>query len=88
MNLKPLLISFAVLLALPNFIREDINEQLPFNNTERYHPVLKAINSVDKLEKFVDAEAISRKIDTHSPQYSLLLAYFISCRFYGYRTIL
>jgi len=82
MNLKPLLISFAVLLALPNFIREDINEQLPFNNTERYHPVLKAINSVDKLEKFVDAEAVSRKIDIHSPQYSLLLAYFISCRFY------
>lgn len=82
MNRKPLLILFAIILAVPNFIREDINEQLPFNNTERFHPALASVNSIDKLEKLVDNEALSRNISFRSPEYSLLLAYFISCRFY------
>ncbi|MFN8250087.1 MAG: hypothetical protein U0T68_14130 [Ferruginibacter sp.] len=82
MNLKPLLIISAIVLAIPNFIPRDINEQLPYNQAERYHPVLAEINSIDKLEKYVDDEAAIKKIDIHTPQYPLLLAYFISCRFY------
>ena len=82
MNVKPLLISLAVILAVPNFIKQDINEQLPYNHVERYHPVLASINSIDKLEKSVDNEAAAKKIDIHSPEYAQLLSYFISCRFY------
>ena len=82
MNVKPLLITLAIVLAVPNFIRLDINEQLPYNHTERYHPLLAEINSIDKLEKYVDREAALKKIDIHSPEYALLMSYFISCRFY------
>lgn len=82
MNIKPLLITLAIALAVPNFIKKNINEQLEYNNTERYHPVLASINSIDKLEKYVDDEAAIKKIDPHSPEYALLLSYFISCRFY------
>ena len=82
MNLKPLLISLAVVLAVPNFIRSDINEQFVYNNTERFNPALANINSIDKLEKYVDREARIKNIDIHSPEYAVLLSYFISCRFY------
>lgn len=82
MNLKTLLIALAVLLAIPNFINKDINEQFTYNNTERFHPALVSINSIDKLEKYVDDIARSKNIDQHTPEYTLLLAYVISCRFY------
>ena len=82
MNFKPLLIALAVVLALPNFFTIDINEQLAYNHAERFSPVLGSINSIDKLEKYVDNEAAIKKIDIHTPEYALLLSYFISCRFY------
>ncbi|MEO6488808.1 MAG: hypothetical protein ABIO04_02615 [Ferruginibacter sp.] len=80
--IKPLLIALTVLLALPNFIDKDINEQLPFNHTERFHPTLTAINSIDKLESYVDMVAATRNFDVKGEGYPLLLSYIISCRFY------
>ena len=50
--IKSLLITIAVLLAVPNFIDTDINERLAYNKIERYHPALISINSIDKLEKY------------------------------------
>ncbi|CAN5893709.1 hypothetical protein BH11BAC4_BH11BAC4_05220 [soil metagenome] len=82
MNVKPLLIALAVVLAVPNFIPVDINEQLSYNKKERFHPVLASINSIDKLEKYVDNEAAFQNIAMNSPEYAQLLSYFISCRFY------
>ena len=82
MNLKPLLITLSVILAVPNFIPLNINEELAYNKTERFSPLLSSINSIDKLENYVDQEAAIKKIDIHSPEYALLLSYFISCRFY------
>jgi hypothetical protein len=72
----------AILLAVPNFINKDINEQFAYNNTERYYPSLSSINSIDKLEKYVDYTAAIKKIDVKSPEYNVLLSYIISCRFY------
>lgn len=80
--IKPILIALAIVLAVPNFIDKDINEQLEYNQTERYHPALNAINSIDKLENYVDQAAASKQIGVHSTEYSLLLAYIISCKFY------
>lgn len=82
MNMKSLLILSAFLLAIPNFINMDINERFTYNHKERYIPLLSSINSIDKLEKYVDEEAAVKNIGTHTPEYALLLAYFISCRFY------
>jgi len=82
MIIKSLLITLAVLFAVPNFINTDINERFSYNNIERFHPVLSSINSIDKLEKYVDDIAASKHIDFKTPEYTLLLTYIISCRFY------
>ena len=82
MIFKPLLIAIAILLVIPNFIDKDINEQFAYNHTERFHPGLGVINSIDKLEKYVDQVAALKNIDIKSPEYNLLLSYIISCRFY------
>jgi len=82
MNIKPLLITAAVLLAIPNFIHKDINERFEYNHTERFHTDLAPINSIDKLEKYVDQAAAMKNIDVKSAEYNLLLSYIISCRFY------
>jgi hypothetical protein len=82
MILKPLLISLAVIFAVPNFIDTDINEHFYYNNKERYHPVLASINSIDKLEQYIDGAAASKGISPQSAEYNLLVSYIISCRFY------
>ena len=82
MILKPLLISLAVIFAIPNFIDTDINEHFYYNNKERYHPALASINSIDKLEQYIDGAAASKGIDPGSTEYCLLVSYIISCRFY------
>jgi hypothetical protein len=71
-----------MLLVIPNFINRDINEQVAYDQKERFYPGLARINSIDKLEKYVDATASLKKIDTRSSDYTSLLAYIISCRFY------
>ncbi len=80
--MKTLLITLAVLFAVPNFINKDINEQLPYDQKERYFPNLIAVNSIDKLEKYVDKAAAMKQIAIGSHEYTALLAYVISCRFY------
>lgn len=82
MKTKVLLISLSALLLIPNFIRKDINGESKYNNIERFDPRLGNINSINKLEKYVDAEASVKHINTYSEKYAALLAYIISCRFY------
>ena len=82
MILKSLLVISAILFAVPNFINKDINEQFHYNNTERYFPELGSINSIDKLEQYIDAAAKAKNIDVRSAEYDVLVSYIISCRFY------
>ena len=82
MFIKTLLIGFSLMLALPNFISRDINEKLTYDQKERYYPSLSGINTIDKLENFVDQTADQRNIRAGDPAYPLLLSYIISCRFY------
>lgn len=82
MKTKALLISLSVLLLIPNFIKKDINGESTYNKVERFDPHLGNINSIDKLEKYVDAEAAIKHININSEKYAALLAYIISCRFY------
>ncbi len=82
MIIKTLLIVAAIVLALPNFIDTDINEKSTYNQLERFHPALTSINSIDQLEYYIDTAAVSKNIVDKSPEYILLIAYVISCRFY------
>lgn len=80
--MKAVLICLAVLFAVPNFIKKDINEQIPYNQKERFSENLVNLNSINKLEMYVDKSAALKNIQQGSAEYTVLLAYIISCRFY------
>jgi hypothetical protein len=76
------LLSLSLLLLLPNFIRKDINEQVPYDGKERYRPELASIQTVSELEQYTDRCAASKNFELHSLEYTAMLAYVVSCRFY------
>jgi hypothetical protein len=80
--MKTILIALAILLAAPNFINMDINGLSEYDQKERFNPALSSINSIDELEEYVDRCAALKNIPPHSDEYTAVLAYVISCRFY------
>jgi hypothetical protein len=81
--IKPLLIALSAILVLPNFVDMDIQaDKAAYNGKEKFSPQLSFINSVDKLEKFVDAAARDKKIPVGSVAYLELLENTVSHRFY------
>ena len=79
---KTILIALAILLAVPNFIKRDINGTAVYNQKERYNPELSSIQSIDELEAYVDKAAALKNFTPGSGEYATLLAYVVSCRFY------
>lgn len=79
---KKILIILSIILLSLNFFPADINGEPEYNGKERYYPNLGHIKSLAQLEAYVDKCAEMKKFDVHSPQYSAMLAYVISCRFY------
>ncbi|HSN62470.1 MAG TPA: hypothetical protein VLR49_16150 [Ferruginibacter sp.] len=81
--IKPLIVAVAVLLLLPNIpgIHLAATPAL-YNGKEKFSPQLSFINSIDKLEKFVDAAATSKNISFQSLEYAELLDNTIAFRFY------
>jgi hypothetical protein len=80
--LKPILIACSLLLLVPNFINRDINDQLAYDGKEKFEAGLVSLNSLDKLEAYIDRTATAQKIAVASPQYPLLVENIISRRFY------
>jgi hypothetical protein len=80
--IKPLLIALSLLMLIPNFINKDINEKLPYNQLEKYDPSLSYINSIDKLEKYIDNNAAAKNIAPGSPEYIVEVEQAIAERFY------
>ena len=76
------LIAIAALLLAPNFMKWDINGHLPFNGKEKYDPNLSFINSVDKLESYIDNKAAANGINTQTVQYVIETESAIKDRFY------
>ena len=50
-----LLIALSVVLLSFNFIDTDINEVPPYDQKEQFDPRLSNINSIDKLENYIDS---------------------------------
>ncbi len=81
--IKPLLIALSALLVLPNFLDRDIQpDKAEYNGKEKFSPQLSFINSIDKLEKFVDDAAVDKKIPVGSLAYLEILENTVSHRFY------
>ena len=80
--IKTLLIAVSVLLLSLNFIDIDINEQLPYDHKEKFNQNLAYINSTDKLERYIDSNAVAGAVDPRSIEDVDLIVDAIKNRFY------
>ncbi len=81
--IKPLLIALSAILAMPNLLDRDIQaDRAGYNGKEKFSPQLSSINSIDKLEAFVDAAATDKKVSIGSVAYLEILENTVSYRFY------
>ena len=80
--IKPLLITLSAVLLLLNFIDLDINEKLAYDHKELFDPGLAYINSIDKLEKYIDEREITGSVDPRSISYVDTITQVIKNRFY------
>ena len=79
---KMLLVTIAVLLFLPNSFKKDINPAPLYDRKENFNPGLSYINSIQKLEAYLDSIAAAKKISVTDFEYVELLENIIENRFY------
>lgn len=80
--LKPILIALSAVLLSLNFINVDINEKLSYDHKEMYNPQLGYINSINKLESYIDSSETAAKLTPGNIDYVDTIAYALRNRFY------
>ena len=80
--IKPILITLSVVLLSLNFIDIDINERLAYDHKEQFDPQLSYLNSIDKLEKYIDSNEIAAAVNPGSVDYVVNISQAIRNRFY------
>ena len=79
---KPILIALSIVLLSLNFIDVDINELLPYDHKEQFDPQLSYINSIDKLENYIDSTLQVDSIQANTVDYVVTITHAIRYRFY------
>ena len=79
---KPILLAVSAVLLSLNFINTDINERLPYDNKEQFNSQLSHLNSVDKLEVYIDSKASTSHISPNTVDYVASVSQAIGDRFY------
>lgn len=79
---KALLLTFSILLFLPNLFTIDIFPFAKYNNREKYNPKLLYINTIKKLEEHIDSIAAKKKLSKDSFDYVKTITETITYRFY------
>jgi hypothetical protein len=81
-----LLITITVLLLVPNFFNKDLNKDAyytpPYDNKEKYDPALGYINSIDKLDSYINSFTEQNNIAPGSLDYVVAVEDAIERRFY------
>lgn len=79
---KAFLLALSLLLFLPNLFNTDIFSAAKYNNREKFNPQLSYINTVEKLEKYIDSIATEKKYLSKSFEYVKSITEAIKYRFY------
>ena len=79
---KPILLAVSAVLLSLNFINTDINERLAYDNKEEFNSQLSYLNSIDKLEIFIDNKASAGHISPNTVDYVTNVSQVIGDRFY------
>ena len=84
--LKPMLISAAVLLFIPNLINSDINateySTPAFDQKEKFDPSLSSLNTLDKLDAYITKATTQKALVSGTVEYVEEIKNCISNRFY------
>lgn len=65
-----------------DFINVDINGTLPYDHKEQFDPAFSYLNSIDKLENYIDSIATAGSVNPHSVDYVVTISQAIRIRFY------
>ena len=65
-----------------NFINKDINERLAYDHKEQFDPRLSYLNSIDKLEAYIDSNEAAGHISPNTVDYVVTISMAIRNRFY------
>ena len=79
---KTILIGLTILFISLNFIDIDINKIEPYDQKEEFDPRLSYLNSIDKLENYIDSTIKTRAIEPSSVEYVATISKAIRYRFY------
>lgn len=79
---KPFLLALSILLFLPNLFNIDIFSKAKYNNREKFNPQLLYINTIEKLEKYIDSIVVKKKYSPKSFDYVKSTTEAIKYRFY------
>ena len=79
---KPILIALSAVLLSLNFINVDINERLPYDHKEQFDPKLSYLNSIDRLENYIDSNEKAGSIKPNTVDYVVTISQAIRNRFY------
>lgn len=83
---KPILIACSVLLILPNLFKTDINATAyaspAYDHKERFDPALSRLNTIDKLDAYIEENVKAKNITPGSLEYVKEIKNAISYRFY------
>ena len=80
--IKPILIALSAALLSLNFINVDINEKSAYDHKEQFDPRLSYLNSMDRLESYIDSNERAGSIDPASVDYIVTISQAIRNRFY------
>lgn len=80
--IKPILIGASALLLSLNFIDIDINERLAYDKKEQFDPQLSRLNSIDKLEAYIDSNIAVCNARPNTVEYVTVISQAIRNRFY------
>jgi len=79
---KPILIAVSAVLLSLNFINVDINGKPAYDKKEAFNPGLSYLNSINKLEAYIDSTENATGVLPNSVQYVTVISDAIKARFY------
>ena len=79
---KPVLIGISILFLALNFIDIDINKIEPYDQREEFNPGLSYLNTIDKLECYIDSMIKVSSVQPNTVDYVAVITHVIRFRFY------
>lgn len=75
------MIGLSLIFLIPNFIDKDINNIEPYDGLEEFNPNLSRLNSIDKLDQYIDSTVTAGNLQPNNVKYVVAISKAIRLRF-------